>query len=106
MRVTRQASVAAAAADVAVRTVPQHPDRERAAVLFDEEIDGEDDACPAILPRARRRLTAMAPGAVLRLSCADPAAKARVPKLCEEDGHTLVGRVARADGWHFFIRRG
>lgn len=75
-------------------------------MLFDEEIDGEDEDCPVVLPEARKRLDGMAPGAILRLYCADPAARARVPKLCEEDGHELVGRISRADGWLYFIRKG
>lgn len=75
-------------------------------MLFDEEFDGAGTTWPAMLREARKRLKGMAEGRVLRLFCDDPAAKARVPELCEEDGHELVGRLAREDGWLYFIRKG
>jgi len=40
----------------------------------------------------RRRLEAMAPGQVLKLTALDPGAPADLPAWCRMTGHTLVNR--------------
>ena len=75
-------------------------------MLFDEDLDGAGEKTPRIWRAVAGRLAAMSPGAVLRLYSDDPAAHAEVPHRCAEGGHELVGRIARPQGWHFFIRKG
>ena len=60
---------------------------------WDEEIDATGLRCPLPVLRARRRLAAMPPGAVLRLLTDDPAAAVDVPHFCAEAGHRLVAET-------------
>ena len=70
-----------------------------------EEVDATGLICPLPVLRARKRLAAMAPGAVLRLLTTDPAAVVDVPHFCTEAGHTLLseGREGATHVW--MIRR-
>jgi tRNA 2-thiouridine synthesizing protein A len=72
-----------------------------------ETLDALGLLCPLPVLKARKRLRAMAPGAVLRLLATDPAAVIDVPHFCAESGHELVSVEDQPDGarW-FFIRRG
>lgn len=75
-------------------------------MLFDEALEAAGEPSAHSLPRARRRLDAMTSGSVLRLSSDDPETRADVVHLCAEEGHELVGHIARGDGAHYFIRKG
>ena len=73
---------------------------------WDEEVDARGLLCPLPVLRARRRLEALPPGALLRLLTDDPAALVDVPHFCAETGHTVlaqddIGHPARA----WLIRR-
>ncbi len=73
---------------------------------WDQELDASGLLCPLPVLKARKRLKAMAPGAVLRLVATDPAAVIDVPHFCAEQGHELVaveeGEAARV----FYLRKG
>ena len=72
---------------------------------FDDTLDARGLLCPLPVLRARKRLGAMSPGAVLRMIADDPAAIVDVPHYCAEAGHTLLGQ-SEADGvLTFDIRR-
>ena len=72
----------------------------------DEEIDTCGLLCPLPVLKARKRLSGMALGAVLRMVADDPAARIDVPHFCLEQGHDLIGQ-ADLDGGQleFLIRR-
>lgn len=57
---------------------------------FDEDLDATGLLCPLPVLKAAKRLRAMSPGAVLRMTADDPAAVVDVPHFCAEQGHTLV----------------
>jgi tRNA 2-thiouridine synthesizing protein A len=69
--------------------------------MDDIELDARGLLCPLPVLRARKRLLAMKPGAVLRLLATDPMAVIDVPNFCREAGHTLVSSEA-LDGHHQF----
>ena len=71
----------------------------------DDTLDARGLLCPLPVLRARKRLGAMAPGAVLRMLADDPAAIVDVPHYCAESGHELLAQ-SEADGvLTFDIRR-
>ena len=72
----------------------------------DHEIDATGLLCPLPVLRARKRLLAMAPGQVLRLSATDPAAVIDVPHFCAEAGHVLIGTDTADGAQVYLIRRG
>lgn len=72
---------------------------------FDQDLDALGLLCPLPVLKARKRLGAMAPGAVLRLQADDPAAVVDVPHFCNESGHALLGVEEHGDVRHFFLRR-
>lgn len=73
---------------------------------FDEDIDARGLICPLPVLKARKRLLAMRPGAVLRLRATDPAAVVDVPHFCREAGHQFLTDTPDGDGRAYFIRRG
>ena len=59
-------------------------------MTFDEDIDATGLLCPLPVLKAAKRLRAMKPGDVLRITADDPAAVIDVPHFCNEQGHTLI----------------
>lgn len=57
---------------------------------WDAELDARGLLCPLPVLRARKRLAAMAPGAVLRVLADDPAARIDMPHFCAEAGYALL----------------
>lgn len=71
------------------------------------EIDARGLLCPLPVLKARKRLLALAEGAVLRLVADDPAAIVDVPHFCAEAGHAYLGDAAVPEGGRaYLIRRG
>lgn len=62
--------------------------------------------CPLPVLKARKRLSAMAPGERLLVETTDPLAVIDLPAFCAEDGHRLLGTEAVAGGHRFLIERG
>lgn len=73
---------------------------------FDEEIDARGLLCPLPVLKARKRLVAMPPGAVLRIVATDPAAVIDMPHFCAEAGHVLAAAEAEGAATAYYIRRG
>lgn len=61
------------------------------AVEFDVDLDCEGLLCPLPVLRARKRLLAMSPGAVLCVRATDPMAAVDLPHFCVEAGHGYLG---------------
>lgn len=72
---------------------------------WDAEVDAAGLICPLPVLRARKRLLALPPGAVLRLIATDPASIIDVPHFCAEAGHTLVSQSQEGPLQVFLIRR-
>jgi tRNA 2-thiouridine synthesizing protein A len=73
---------------------------------WDVDLDCAGLLCPLPVLRARKRLIAMAPGQVLRVSATDPMAAIDMPHFCAEAGHSLISSTAEAGVAIYLIRRG
>ncbi len=72
-----------------------------------ERLDATGLLCPLPVLRARKRLAAMPPGAVLEVLADDPAAVVDMPHFCAEQGHELLAQEAAERGAIVYrIRRG
>ncbi len=70
-----------------------------ADIRADAELDARGLLCPLPVLKARKRLGALAPGAVLKVVADDPAAVVDMPHYCAESGHRLLAQQAgAADG--------
>lgn len=72
---------------------------------YDEDLDALGLLCPLPVLKARKRLKAMAGGAVLRLRTTDPAALIDVPHFCAEAGHRLLATEEAEDATAYFIEK-
>jgi tRNA 2-thiouridine synthesizing protein A len=61
--------------------------------------------CPLPVLRARKALTALASGDLLRVTATDPAAPRDFVAFCAATGHILVDSVAEGDVFTFLIRK-
>ncbi len=73
---------------------------------WDDEIDARGLLCPLPVLKARKRLSTLAPGRVLRLLATDPAAVVDVPHFCVQGGHGLIGTDTDGDAQVYLIRKG
>ena len=62
-----------------------------------DELDAVGLLCPLPVLKARKRLSQMATGEVLRMLADDPAAVIDVPHFCNETGHILLTNRREAD---------
>lgn len=76
------------------------------AMEWDEELDCEGLLCPLPVLRARKRLMAMAPGAVLRVRATDGMAAVDLPHFCGQAGHEFVEGRQEGGVGVYLIRRG
>lgn len=71
-----------------------------------DEIDTRGLLCPLPVLKARKRLQALGPGAVLRVVADDPAARVDVPHFCAEQGHRLLAEAEEGSALVFLIEKG
>ena len=62
--------------------------------------------CPLPVLKARKRLSAMAPGSRLWLETTDPLAVIDIPAFCQENGRRLIETATAAGGHRFLVERG
>ncbi len=74
-------------------------------MTWDDEIDASGLLCPLPVLKARKRLSQMRPGEVLRLLSTDPAAVVDVPHFCNESGHEFIGMEDEGEATCYLIRR-
>jgi tRNA 2-thiouridine synthesizing protein A len=72
----------------------------------DEILDCEGLLCPLPVLRARKRLLAMAPGAVLCVRATDAMARVDLPHFCIAAGHSYLGAEEDGTVTRHLIRRG
>ncbi|SIT84609.1 sulfurtransferase TusA family protein [Pontibaca methylaminivorans] len=72
----------------------------------DETVDARGLLCPLPVLKARKRLGALADGAVMRLVADDPAAVVDVPHFCAESGHALLAQEEFEGAQGYLIRKG
>lgn len=75
------------------------------AMDWDHELDALGLLCPLPVLKARKRLAALPPGAVLRVLADDPAAEVDVPFFCSESGHDLIATGKEGRATVYLIRK-
>lgn len=71
-----------------------------------EQIDTSGLLCPLPVLKARKRLAALPPGALLHVTADDPAARIDFPHFCQEQGHELISAEEHGAVLEFVIRKG
>lgn len=61
--------------------------------------------CPFPVIKTRKKLAAMASGALIRVDTTDPLAVIDMPHFCNEEGHELVETEKTENGHRFLIRK-
>jgi len=70
------------------------------------ELDAVGLLCPLPVLKARKRLSQLATGEVLRILADDPAAVIDVPHFCNEAGHELLSMQDEGAVQIYLVRRG
>lgn len=74
-------------------------------MTHDAELDALGLLCPLPVLKARKRLSALKSGEILRVEADDPAAIVDVPHFCAEAGHELVSMEDGGASQTYFIRK-
>ena len=72
----------------------------------DIALDCEGLLCPLPVLRARKRLAAMRPGQILRLTATDRMAAIDLPHFCAEAGHRFLAAEETGPVTAYLIERG
>ncbi|WP_439542859.1 sulfurtransferase TusA family protein [Hyphomicrobium sp.] len=72
-------------------------------VAADQVLDTLGLRCPLPVLKARKALSALAPGRVLKVLANDPAAAEDFAALCQVTGHRLVAQTQDGNVHHFLI---
>jgi tRNA 2-thiouridine synthesizing protein A len=75
-------------------------------MTWDQEIDATGLLCPLPVLKARKRLSMMQSGQVLRLLASDAMAVVDVPHFCSEAGHGFEGMTELSGTRAYLIRKG
>jgi len=72
---------------------------------WDAELDATGLLCPLPVLKARKRLTALKSGQVLKMFTTDPAAVVDVPHFCAEQGHKLLKQSSEGAVHIYFLEK-
>ncbi|MEW5903416.1 MAG: sulfurtransferase TusA family protein [Pseudomonadota bacterium] len=72
---------------------------------FDQELDVRGLACPLPILRAKKSLSTMAAGQVLKVQATDKGAPKDFSEFCSKTGNELLSSSTEDDGFTFLIRR-
>lgn len=72
---------------------------------FDQTLDAKGASCPIPMLQAKRALSAMEPGQVLRVIATDPAAEVDFRNFSRQLGHEMVSSAREGDSFVFLLRR-
>lgn len=72
---------------------------------FDMDLDAVGLLCPLPVLKARKRLSGLQSGQVLRLQADDPAAVIDVPHYCNESGHVLIFHEKSGAVTNYYIQK-
>ncbi len=75
-------------------------------MTHDAHVDARDLLCPLPVLKARKTLSGMAPGQVLRIEATDPMAAIDLPHFCAEAGHEVLETSDTEGARMWLIRRG
>lgn len=74
-------------------------------MTHDDDLDTTGLLCPLPVLKAAKRLRAMTPGQVLKVTADDPAAVIDVPHFCAEKGYELVTSHETGNIQTYLIRK-
>ncbi|HEY0666368.1 MAG TPA: sulfurtransferase TusA family protein [Gallionella sp.] len=72
---------------------------------FDVDLDAKGVSCPLPILRAKKSLSEMASGQVLRITATDKGSMNDFPEFCRQTGNVLLLAEARDGEFRFLIRR-
>lgn len=72
---------------------------------IDAELDATGLLCPLPVLKAAKRLRALPPGTVMKITADDPAAVIDVPHFCAEQGYDLISAEDAGDVQTYIIRK-
>jgi tRNA 2-thiouridine synthesizing protein A len=75
------------------------------AMKFDIELDARRLACPLPILRAKRALSQMSSGQVIRIVATDNGSPKDFEEFCRQTGNVLLSSVAMDGEFVFFLRR-
>jgi len=78
---------------------------ESAAPTIDQEVDAKGLACPLPILRAKKALSAMQSGKLLRVLATDPGSVRDFQAFARQTGNELVSQEQMADVWAHVLRR-
>lgn len=74
-------------------------------MTWDDDLDARGLLCPLPVLKARKRLSALPAGKVLRMIADDPAAIVDVPHYCAESGNDLLSAEEDGAAQIYLIRK-
>jgi len=72
---------------------------------FDKELDARGLKCPLPILRAKKALTGMASGQVLKIVATDPGSVKDFQAFCQQTGNELLQHAEVNEEFTFFMRR-
>ena len=72
---------------------------------FDQELDARGLNCPLPILRAKKSITALAAGQVLRIVATDPGSVKDFEAFCRQTGNTLLSSLQSDGAFEFLIRK-
>jgi tRNA 2-thiouridine synthesizing protein A len=72
---------------------------------FDQELDARGLNCPLPILRAKKSITALGNGQVLRILASDPGSVKDFEAFCKQTGNTLVSSGQNGNEYEFLIRK-
>jgi len=72
---------------------------------FDKELDARGLNCPLPILRAKKALTDMKPGEVLRIVATDPGSVKDFEAFCKQTGNELLSQAEAEKEFTFFMKR-
>ena len=74
-------------------------------MTFDKELDARGLNCPLPILRAKKALTDMKPGQVLRILATDPGSVKDFEAFCKQTGKELLSQAEAEKEFTFFMKR-
>ena len=72
---------------------------------FDQELDARGLNCPLPILRAKKAITALETGKVLKIMATDPGSVKDFEAFCKQTGNELLASNQAGDAFEFLIRK-
>ena len=72
---------------------------------FDQELDARGLNCPLPILRAKKAITALETGKVLKIMATDPGSVKDFEAFCKQTGNELLASQQAGDAFEFLIRK-